>query len=208
MRNLNIDILIQNIQSLMDKDNLTQQQLADAIGMSQSNFNRAINNKDGQRFTLEQVCNIANHFNVSVDCLLGFEKESTKKSEREICSLFTSLLEQRKLIKVDTSREEEIYTPFVLFNEPPDFMREKKTVHYPAFFFPSYIDVGPLDRFTDEQIEEFRSDIYYNGNHDEANKRINAFFEKYFQIYEMYLRNQITEELFHEITEKFLDDLN
>ena len=53
-----------------------------------------------------------------------------------------------------------------------------------------------------------RSDVYYNGNHDEANKRINAFFEKYFQIYEMYLRNQITEELFHEITEKFLDDLN
>lgn len=207
MRILNICILLRNIQSLMDRDNLNQQQLADAIGMKQPNFNRAFNNKNGQCFTLEQVCDIANHFDVSVDYLLGFEKETIKKSEREICSLFTSLLEQRKLVKIDVTREEEIYTPFVLFDELPDFRRENKIINYQAFLFPNYFDVGPLDRLTNLEIEDLQYETYSNGNHDESNKHINTFFNKYFQIYDMYLHNQITEELFHEIVEKFLDDL-
>lgn len=208
MSNLNIDILNQNIQTLMEQEGLTQQQLAEKIDMSQPNFSRAFNNKGGQRFTLEQICKIADHFQVSIDFLLGFEKPTNKLSEKEICTLFTSLLEQRKLVKFDISREEEIYTPYKTFDGYPDCDTEKKHIQYNGFLFPSYFDIGPTDRYTEDQLDDFQSDILYGGNSDESNKRINAFFDRYFQIYDMYLHNQITKEFFHEIVDKFLADLS
>lgn len=206
MQILNIDILNQNILKLMKEKELTQEQLGSAIGMSQSNFSRAINKKDAQCFTLEQVYNIALYFNVSVDYLLGND-QTNNSSEKEICTLFTSLLEKRKLVKIDTEREEEIFTPFTRYDGVPDTDVSKKKISYQAFVFPNYYDPGPLDRYTDDEIEDLRSDIYHGGNHDNSNKRINTFFEKYFQIYEMYLHDQITKGLFHEIINKFLDDL-
>lgn len=207
MRNLNISTLIQNIKELMNKEGLTQQQLADKIEMSQPNFNRAIKNKNGQCFTLQQICNIANYFNVSVDSLLGFEKEPSTLSEKKICSLFTSLLEKRKLVTVETSRIEEVHTPIYDDVGFEDCRVTKEEQHYHAFIFPKHVDVGPLDRFTEEEIDMMKAESYCNGNHDESNNRINAFFQKYFKLYGMFLKNEIDESLFHEIVEKFYDDL-
>lgn len=207
MQNLNIDILTQRINDLRNKKNITQETLAKEIGMSQPNFNRAINQKNGQRFTLEQVFKIAQYFEVSVDYLLGNNKPSDKKTEKDICAFFTNLLEQRKLVKVPFSREEEIDTPYTSPTGNPDCSFEKKKISYDAFIFPKHFDPGPLDRFDEERIDDLRSDILYYGNSDESNKRINSFFAKYFQIYEMFLHAQMSEELFHEITEKFMADL-
>ena len=76
------------------------------------------------------------------------------------------------------------------------------------FIFPNFFDVGPLDRYTEDQIDNLQSDLYYNGNQDESNMRINHFFERYLKIYDMYLHNQMDENLFDEIVSKFLADLS
>ena len=42
MSNYDNDILIQNVRKLMEDNNITQQQLADILGMSQSNVSKAL----------------------------------------------------------------------------------------------------------------------------------------------------------------------
>ena len=202
MQNLDIPMLKQRVYNLMQEKRITQEALASEIGMTQPNFCRAISFKNSQCFTLEQIFKIAQYFDVSVDYLLGNIKPKERSTEREICKLFTDLIEKRTLVKVDYSREEEIYTPTC-----HDCEITKKQVSYNAFIFPSYLDPGPLDRFDEEQIDNLKYDVLYSGNSDDSNIRINTFFAQYFQIYELFVHNQIGEDLFHEITKKFLDDL-
>lgn len=65
------DILLKNIKLQMEKSHETQKQVADAIGMSQPNFNKAINGVDSKLFTLEQIYNISQHFKISIDRLMS-----------------------------------------------------------------------------------------------------------------------------------------
>lgn len=206
MQNLNIDMLKDNIRNLMQENRVTQETLSSAIGMTQPNFSRAISPEKKQCFTLEQVFKIAQFFDISVDSLVGNEKPVTTESEKDICSLLTALLEKRKLIRVEHKRVEEIATP-VAIDGYPDVFVEKKEYVYDAFIFPRCTDVGPLDRFTEDQIDDLQMDYNCGGNIDESNTRINEYFQKFFNIYDLYLHNHISEEMLHEITEKFMSDL-
>ena len=206
MRNLDIDMVKKRIYSLMQENRVTQETLSAELGMTQPNFSRALSLKNSQCFTLEQVYKLAQYFDVSVDYLLENSKPADKKSEREICELFTALLEARKIVKIEHTREEEVYAPEFL-NNYPDCVISKKQVTYNAFLFPSYLDPGPLDRFDEEQIDNLHTDVLMDGNADDSNIRINTFFARYFQIYDLFLHNQMNQELFHEITEKFMGDL-
>ena len=206
MQNLNTDILSSRITSLMQEKKINQADLAAEIDMTQPNFSRAINNKNGQCFTLEQVYKLAQYFEVSVDYLLGNTKPANKQSEKDICEFFISLIESRKLVTIEHTREEEIYTP-IYRDRLPDCDITKEQVTYTSFLFPSYFDPGPLDRLDEDQIDNLRQDVLFGGNNDDSNIRINAFFTRYLQIYNMFVHNQMKEELFHEITKKFLDDL-
>ena len=97
MSYLDKSTLIANVESLRSELGLSQTEFADRIGTSQPNYNRAINPNSSQSLTVEQLYNIATEFNVSIDSLLGIKQKHT---DRDICSLFTSLLEERKLVKV------------------------------------------------------------------------------------------------------------
>lgn len=206
MQNLDIPLIKQRIRDLMREKRVTQDVLSSEIRMTQPNFCRAISFKNSQCFTLEQIFKIAQYFDVSTDYLLGNIKPKKHSTEREICELFANLLEKRTLVKIDYTRQEEVYTP-VYLNGYPDCEITKKQVPYNAFIFPSHFDPGPLDRFDEEQIDNLNSDIMYSGNSDDSNIRINTFFARYFQIYDLFVHNQMGEELFHEITQKFMEDL-
>ena len=206
MQNLDIDKLTANIYNLMQETNTTQVKLADAIGMTQSNLSRALSSKEGQCFTLEQVYKISQYFNVSVDFLLRDEKPIIS-TEREICELFTQLIEKRQLICTKATHEDEIYTPYMTDRLDMDCNIENVTSEYTSFHFPNFENPGPLDRYTENEIDDMHNAARWNGNAHYPNQQINTFFVKYLQIYEMYLRNHLSEDLFHEITEKFLDDL-
>lgn len=85
----NKDILISNIKNLMKNNNMTQQELAEVLDMSQPNISKALSVSDTKSFTLDQVVGIAKHFNVTVDWLLGNETKSIQnlsKSNRRIFS--------------------------------------------------------------------------------------------------------------------------
>ena len=206
MQDLNIDMLKTKIYNLMQENRVTQETLSGELGMSQSNFSRALSLSNSQCFTLEQVYKIAQYFEMSVDQLLGNTKPADKQSEKDICKFFTDLIESRKIVTSEITRNEFIYYPYYS-GGLPDCETTKEDVKYTSFVFPSYFDPGPADCFDPGEIEDLECEYLSNGNRDESNMRINEFFTKYLQIYNMYLHNQMTEELFHEITEKFMQDL-
>lgn len=51
--------------------------MAQALGMSQPNFNHVIHNTGGKRFAIEQIFDIAHYFGVSIDWLMGNQGGST-----------------------------------------------------------------------------------------------------------------------------------
>ena len=55
MQKFDIDILKRNINSLLKNKGVTQQQLADALGMSQSNVSKALSEREKKCFTVEQI---------------------------------------------------------------------------------------------------------------------------------------------------------
>ena len=90
MSNYDNDILIQNVRKLMEDNNITQQQLADILGMSQSNVSKALSESDKKCFTLDQVVGIAKHFRVSIDMLVGNYRAQNRDISPRACLLYTS----------------------------------------------------------------------------------------------------------------------
>lgn len=205
MSYLNKTILITNIEALRNEQGLSQTEFAEKIGMSQPNYSRAISENNSQCFTTEQLYNIATAFNVSIDSLMGLKQNHT---DREICSLFTSLLEQRKLVKVDFSREEEVFIPYFDYNGYPDCHHIKQTESYPAFIFPNYFDIGPKEAYSEDELEELRDNAHICGNDDKANQRINAFFDKFLPIYELHLIKKLPNDAYQKVVEQFLNELD
>ena len=95
MSNYDSDILISNIKSHMSDKGITQEKLADVLGMSQSNVSKALSTNDKKSFTLDQVIGIAKFFHVSVNSLIG-EKEYSDLSitPRSIAAFLVKLLEE------------------------------------------------------------------------------------------------------------------
>lgn len=87
-------ILISNIKNLMKNNNMTQQELAEVLDMSQPNISKALSVSDTKSFTLDQVVGIAKHFNVSIDWLVGNETKSIQNlSLRAIGEFLVKLIE-------------------------------------------------------------------------------------------------------------------
>ena len=65
-------LFVARLQELMSRDDLTQRQLADAIGISQSAVSQYLSGGRGAPGVEEAVA-LAHHFGVTVDWLLGVD---------------------------------------------------------------------------------------------------------------------------------------
>lgn len=85
------DIIINNIRILMRDNNITQKDIANAIGTHQSRVSSCLSGKND--FTLPQIISIANLFGVTIDELLGNMNKQTFKTNTfsDIVSLLFAL---------------------------------------------------------------------------------------------------------------------
>ena len=85
------NIIAKNILHLLDRNNVSQDDLASAIGTHQSRISECLSCK--KDFTFPQIVMVANFFNVSIDSLLEQEKNYTIQidSLSDICRILFSL---------------------------------------------------------------------------------------------------------------------
>ena len=206
MSKLNYDAAKRNIDTLRKNKGLTQAQLADAIGMSQPNLNKALNIKEKRFFSADQLYSIADLFNVSIDELLLRESPmSSTNSLRSIAEFIIDLLERDiiDLETIETSEFEKRVYYDIESGYPRNYsdVREAKRI---ALYFPN-------------NAESFeREDYAITGSYDEdrivtnstGNEPLNAFLEKYPHILQLYKNNDLAREAYDAVVESFLSQLD
>ena len=205
MSNFNNSILIQNIKLQMKKHNENQKQLADAIGMSQPNFNKAINEKDGKLFTLQQLFDISQHYGVSIDSLLGNEPVEDM-SLASICSFIKELIEMSYVDVVETDYQDFTYsTEHIDYYDQEEVTSSSITSSYPTLVFPNRL-------FQEKYLSGWDSEnkkLEYarKGNMNFSNKTINNFIRKYLRMYHLYLKNEIDRDVLDLAYDHYLQEV-
>ena len=208
----NTDILIQNIQFLMKANNITQEKLADILGMSQPNVSKALSLKDKKCFTLDQVVGIANYFGVSIDFLVG--NRSSKSQEtgpRAVADFLSKVIENHDAKYTTVEIEETVYElkeHYNVFSGPvyEASSPEKRIVSYPAIYFPDYWqlpDPADVDRDTFDEMEAEARQI---GNESRM-KPVNDFIRKFIQIFEIFDNKGVDEDAYRTVVDNYLSKL-
>lgn len=195
MRNYDIDILKKNVRSLMDEHGTKQDDLAKYLEMSQSNVSKALSLKDKKCFTLEQTCNIADYFKVSVDYLVGKRTAYSAANNREIAEMLVTLIESGAVSFDEVKMKEHIFTP----GHPQGTIDESdRDMIYPALFFRNYWTPGLEDPDSSQLFE-----LQTFGN-TTNNYQINEFLRKFIQIYTVYKRGELFEETYKAVVQDYL----
>lgn len=199
MQNIDFSILKTNVRTLMEKNRTTQDELADAIGISQSNLSKRLKlDDDSNRFTLEQACRIALFYDVPLDDLIGLKRKDRKQSSEEICRFFKELICHYKVVHFSHEVEEEIWTPI---NNGYDCDISKKPVTYDAFYFPNYIT--PPEYLDEFRMDDLEAEARANGNGLPENVAINNFLQRYIDTFEKYDSNVYDEEAYNILVEAY-----
>lgn len=203
----NRDILISNIKNLMKNNNMTQQELAEVLDMSQPNISKALSVSDTKSFTLDQVVGIAKHFNVSIDWLVGNETKSIQNlSLRAIGEFLVKLIESELIETFSYPVAETIYQTEFEDYEPNKGRNNKETeIIYNAFYFPSYWYI-PDDLSYKEKCDLF-SEMMTWGN-DSIHWQTNKFINDFLQIYKMYKQKSLEEDTYKTIVKDLLNHLS
>lgn len=130
MFNYDISIMKKNVSKLMSENGITQGQLAESVGMSQSRISKILNSENSDCFTLEQLIAIAGTFHTSTDRILGLVDTSnidTEENEITLSDICTKLFEINELapLKISESDSEQTTVCIYFDNEPVNrFLRE------------------------------------------------------------------------------------
>jgi len=194
MPNMNFDILKENICKLMHDKNITQQQLGDAIGMSQSNVNKCLQIGNNTRsFTLEQVYKIADYFDRSIDELVGRNRESRPMSSEAICDFFMSLISHYTVVHFDHEVKEKVPGPYLDEYGLPQY--EDKVIKYDAFYFPNYIT--PPTYFDEFRLDDIQAEVLAKGPEIHENIKVNQFIQKFIDTFEKFDSGFYDEDDYH-----------
>lgn len=207
MSEMNYDILIGNIRSLLRNRNMTQQQFAEILGMSQANVSKALNPNDKRHFTLEQIYAISQYFGISIDELVGntTSAELTTKP-KSVLTFLVTLLCKGTIRTISINEEETVYKPYLNDHLNMDCEFIDKTVLYHAFYLPDYWRISDFT-FDEYAGQELHFDYCESGNESDYIS-VNAALNELLPIIEIYRQGKISENTFKDIFEGYLDRLS
>lgn len=202
MKNHNFDILKKNIDALMKKKGWSQTELGEKIGMDQSNVSKCLN--EGRHFTLEQVCRLADIFEMSVDELLGRENKAKDYSAVEICKFIVDLITSDVITTFKYEKNENVWEEYD-YEYDSGYSNKTKVLKYDAFYFSTYEQMPDyLDEHTAEnKFDEFK----FCGNFIKKNAKINHFLYKFIDTRSKYLKGILTKEEYNTITELYIKNI-
>ena len=200
------NMLVENIRALLKHHDMTQQQFAETIGMTQANVSKVLNLNDKRQFTLEQVVRISQHFGVPIDELAGNKVPTeTAHSPRAVLTFLSSLLCSAKVRATTVTEEEMVYEQYINSHGYPDCNRVKKEIKYPAFYFPNYWRVRDF-AFCEPECDEVDWEFCAGGNETKF-MRMNEILETIIPIVRLYRGKEIPAEAFQMILDGYLSEL-
>lgn len=206
MSKFNRDILNQNIEFQLKKKNITKSKLAEVLGMSQPNVSKALNQNEKKCFTLEQVINIADYFNVTIDSLVGSPKTDTiisANSSRDIAAFLSQCIENEKATVGEYGVNQTVFVE--VFGPHNNFCTHKQitqTIKYPILYFSDYWSPSENSE-TDEEYSELMQEALQCGNQTD-NVPINNFLRHFLQIYNLFKKGELAEETYRTVVQDLL----
>ena len=95
--------MVANLKKLRSEYNISQQQLADVIGVSQQSINKYENHKIEP--DIETLKTMANFFNTSIDYLVGYKENETEfNNTQELLRLFNLMTEEQQRIFIEQGK--------------------------------------------------------------------------------------------------------
>lgn len=187
IQELNIDVLNQKIKDIMKSHGLSQEEIAKNIKMTQPNFSKAINNKDGKCFTLNQIFMLSQYLGISIDELT--QNKSYKTDKNEMASMIAKAIMDGTAKFHSLTLEEKLYIPVhEQFSNSPN----TATTTYQAVYFPNYWQPKEgTDAFGDP--DESYYDAIYNGNFTD-NALLNTFLDKLKTITDAYFEEKLDKD--------------
>lgn len=206
MSNYDTDILIQNIKSLMKDKGVTQEKLAEILGMSQSNVSKALSERDKKSFTLDQVVGIAKHFDVSIDMLVGNHRTAAiATSPRVIATFLSEIIANHDADIFIYEKEEDVFEPYYdAYTNSPSCTHKTKTVKYPAIYLPGYWQVP--DRAINEDTDAAISEAVQVGN-DTRMQPVNMFLLHFQEIFSIFEKGDLSENTYKSVVADMLSRL-
>lgn len=202
MSEMNHDILAENVRMLMQRNNLTQQRLAEIAGMTQANISRALNPEDKRCFTLEQVFRISSYFKVSIDELTGNKTaESTSLTPRAVFEILIELLKTNQAKVTKCVEMEEVFDYHFGWEED-SVDHEFREIEYPAIYFPSYVPYNGTDLHPSAAAELF-AEFSQVGNATPFHS-VNEILHKMLPMLDLYKKREIPEEAFQMIVDGYI----
>lgn len=212
MFNYDNEILKNNILKLLNDRHISQVALASATDMKQPRLSKLLNNDEGNRFSIEQICKIANFFDVSIEFLLTGKEQESISTTKQVCRALVSLFENYHLEFHDFEREEKVATPVIKYDyyerALPDIEETQKTIKYHSLFFPhTYSNVNPEQNYSEDELQDLFLDYACEGNELYKNIEINNFLNAFIPIHKLHISRQIPEEAYHYTVESLLEGL-
>lgn len=205
MSNYDTDILIQNIKSLMKDKGVTQEKLAEILGMSQSNVSKALSEHDKKSFTLDQVVGIAKHFGVSIDMLVGNHRVAAiATSPRAIGTFLSEIIANHDAVCFSFEKEECVFEDnYDGYGREPLYVQANRKISYPAIYFPSYWSIFD---YAPEEAEAF-TEASQCGNETRM-KPINDFLNRFNEILRFYEGEGLSEDTYKAVVSDLLNHLH
>ena len=95
--------MVERLKELRTEFNISQQQLADVIGVSQQSINKYENHNVEP--DIETLKAMANYFNVSIDYLVGYEKETVQsENTTELLRIFNLMTNEQQRIYIEQGK--------------------------------------------------------------------------------------------------------
>lgn len=204
----NICMLKKNIRRLMEDTHTSQEELAKAIGTSQSNLSKALNPEDdSRRLTLEQLFDIAEHFKVSIDSL--FERDvnyANQKSLKSIADLIKTFYESGDIkIASATIPEVEYLSSYDGVSGYTSRIEENHIIDYPTIYFPEFWKPEDFAENEDDYYSLF-SEIDAIGNRTRY-APLNAFIKELTNVNRLCRDKQISPDSYDFLTDSLINQL-
>lgn len=200
----NTNILITNIKKLMKDNSITQEKLAEILGMSQSNVSKALNENDKKSFTFDQVVGIAKHFRVSIDKLVSNNRVPTSEnSPRAIAAILAKMIEEGDAEYFTIQKSKNVFEVEYDGYEPGCTV-ETRNIEYPAIYMRSYWDAP--EKTTTEEKAELLSEATQIGN-DTRMLPVNTFLKQFKEIHDIHKNKGLSDETYATVVADLLSHL-